>query len=92
MPGFKQLFQMRQMKNMNLDDIFGNMPGGGGPGMPPGDQGAALQQALQAQGLPKGFTPPGMSSGTGKARVVSKSARNKAKSKRKAARKARKRR
>jgi signal recognition particle subunit SRP54 len=61
LPGFKQLAQMRNLRNMNMDDVFGQMKGMpkmpgmggmGGMGMP-----AGLQEAM-AQ-LPRGFTPPG---------------------------------
>ncbi len=57
LPGFKQLNMMRQMKNMNMNDLFGAMGGGAGApgGMPtmPGMGGGAAPQ------LPPGITPPG---------------------------------
>jgi signal recognition particle subunit SRP54 len=49
LPGFKQLSQLSQMKNMNLDDLFGG-PMGGQPGAP----------ALAGGGMPQ---IPGMPTG-----------------------------
>jgi signal recognition particle subunit SRP54 len=63
LPGFKQLSQMRNLRNMNMDDVFGKMPG-----MPKGGMGAmgglpaGIPPELASQ-LPPGFTLPGMGGG-----------------------------
>ena len=88
-PGFKQLGQLKQMKDMNLDQLFGDMGG-------MGDLGAAgppdLSQMLANSGVPRGFTPPGRSgSAAPKSTRQSNKDRNKRKAKRKQQRKARRR-
>jgi signal recognition particle subunit SRP54 len=50
LPGFKQLAQMRNLRNMNMNDVFGNMPG-----MPKG-----MNIADLASQIPPGMMPPGM--------------------------------
>lgn len=86
LPGFKQLAQLRQMKNMNLEEIFGGLDGG---------DGAA---AAAAMGLPGGL-PPGLGGRGSKPKKVAdpnaptvqreRPKSQKAKNKRKAARRAR---
>jgi signal recognition particle subunit SRP54 len=49
LPGFRQLAQLRQMKGMDLTDIFG-APGGNGGAMP-------MMEPPRPAGLPKGYTP-----------------------------------
>lgn len=64
-PGLKTVNTYRQLKNMDLNDVFGSIlqqatgPGGMGgmPGMP-GMPGMGGGMALPP-GLPKGYTPPG---------------------------------
>ncbi len=97
LPGFKQLFQLRQMKNMNLDQIFGSVPAGGYPGVPGfgalpdgPSRPQSIQDALLQAGVPRGFTPPGMSAQANRPRPPADD-KNKRKAKRKAARKSRKR-
>jgi signal recognition particle subunit SRP54 len=51
LPGFKQLSQMRNMRNMNMDDIFGKMGLPKGGGIPP-ELAGALPPGMQ---LPPGF-------------------------------------
>ena len=87
-PGFKQLSQMNQLKNMNMGDLFGAMqgqPGGGMPGLPgmgaPADPSAAL---------PRGFNPPGVRMQSDSKATKAKIDREKAKRRRRKARKARK--
>ena len=88
-PGFKQLAQLRQMKDMNLDQLFGPLEGGGLPG---GGGAPDMAQMLAQSGVPKGFTPPGMSSPTpARSAKPSSKNRNKRKAKRRQQRKSRKR-
>jgi signal recognition particle subunit SRP54 len=49
LPGFRQLAQLRQMKGMDIADIFG-APGGNGGAMP-------KMEPPRPAGLPKGYTP-----------------------------------
>jgi signal recognition particle subunit SRP54 len=51
LPGFRQLAQLRQMKGMDLSEIFGGPKGNGGamPAMP--------MEAPRPAGLPRGYTP-----------------------------------
>ena len=50
LPGFRQLAQLRQMKGMDLGELFGQKGGAGPmPGMP--------LEAPRPAGLPKGYTP-----------------------------------
>jgi signal recognition particle subunit SRP54 len=84
-PGFKQLAQMRQLKDMNLDDIFGAFPGDGAPGQNPGAPGSL-------PGLPRGYTPPGSKPPSpSRKKPKSAKARNRRKAKRKQRRKSRRR-
>lgn len=84
-PGLRQFDQFRQLRSMDLNDVFGSimeqatsMPGG--PGMMPGMQ--------LPPGLPRGYTPPGYKGPTLGGRGPKD--RDKARKKRKLARKARK--
>ena len=80
-PGLKQIDTFRQLKNMDLNDIFGSMvEQATAPQLQP-------QQMVLPKGLPRGYTPPGVRSpvGPGKSTKDAKS-----KKKRKLARKARK--
>jgi len=85
-PGFKQLNAMRQMKDMDLGDMLGDLMGGGG-----GDAGPGGLPGMGGGNLPPGYTPPGGGS-HGSSGTRSKSmSRSKRKRKRRAARKARRR-
>ena len=86
-PGFKQLGQLKQMKGMNLEEIFGGDPGAAMPGAGTPSLGDMLAQS----GVPKGFTPPGMPSRGPKQSRPSNKSRNKRKAKRRDQRKARRR-
>ena len=85
-PGFKQLNALRQMKDMDLSSLFGDLMGGGGEG--------AMGGGLPGFGnvnLPPGYTPPGgHMNPSGKATKSKSMSRSKRKRKRSAARKARK--
>ena len=48
LPGFRQIAQLRQMKGMDMSDIFGQ-PGAG--------EGPAQLEAPRPPGLPRGYTP-----------------------------------
>jgi len=50
LPGFRQMAQLRQMKGMDLSELFG--PGGGNGALPGGPS------AQRLPGLPAGYTPP----------------------------------
>ena len=86
-PGFKQLGQLKQMKGMNLEEIFGDpqaaLAGAGGP--------QSIADVLAQSGVPKGFTPPGMVAKGPKQTRASNKDRNKRKSKRRNQRKSRRR-
>ncbi len=85
-PGLKHVDAYRQMKNMDLNEIFGSiMQQAAMPGMP-GMPGMG-QQPMLPPGLPRGYTPPGF-----KGQMVRQSPveKDKTKKKRKLARKARK--
>lgn len=86
-PGFKQLNSMRQLKDMDIGSLLGDLMGGGGDAAAGG---GGLPGMGGAQ-LPPGYTPPGgrmMPSSKG---TKSKSmSRSKKKRKRRASRKARK--
>lgn len=63
LPGFKQLNQLRQLKDMDIgslfQDLMGGLPGmGGGPGRAPGG-GLAGLPGFNGLNLPPGYTPPG---------------------------------
>jgi signal recognition particle subunit SRP54 len=69
-PGFKQFSQMKKLAGMDLGSVFpGGDPaaaaamasaGGGLPGLPAGlGAGPGMMPAVQAPGMPKGFTMPG---------------------------------
>ncbi len=59
LPGFKQLSQMRAMKNMDMGGLMQAM-GGGMPGGMGQDPFAALGMGPQQGQLPKGFSQPGV--------------------------------
>jgi signal recognition particle subunit SRP54 len=91
LPGFKQLNQMRQLKDMDIGALFGDLMGAQGGG--PGGMGGGLM-GMPGMGdfqLPPGYTPPGgkmTRSGSGtKSKSIS---RSKKKRKRRMAKKARK--
>ncbi len=93
LPGFKQLNQLRQLKDMDIGALFGDMMGAqGGPGAGKGPGGSlAGLPGFGGLNLPPGYTPPGQrmqstSSGT-KSKSASSSDR---KRKRHLAKKARK--
>ena len=94
LPGFKQLAQMRNIRNMSMDDVFGGMKGrpkmpggmggmGGMAGMPP-----ELASAMQA--MPRGFTPPGFAAPRGSGARPNQPSQKDKKAKRKAQKQARK--
>ncbi len=85
-PGFDKLNMMRQMKDMDVGSLFGELMGGGDGA--PGGMGGGLPGMGGAQ-LPPGYTPPGgfMNRGAGsKSKSMSRSQK---KRKRKVSRKAR---
>lgn len=93
LPGFKQLNMMRQMKDMDIGSLFGDLMGSQGSGQAGGPGGGlAGLPGMGGLNLPPGYTPPGMrSSGSGRSGTKSKSmSRSKRKTKRKMAKKARK--
>lgn len=86
-PGFRGLNSMRQMKNMDIGSLLGDLMGGaqGGQGMGGGLPG------FGGLNLPPGYTPPGGKMTTSSKATKSRSAsRSDKKRKRKAAQKARK--
>ncbi len=88
-PGFKQLNQMRQMKDMDLSALLGDLMGGGGPGAAGGQMGGL--PGFGNVNLPPGYTPPGgHMNPSGKGTKSKSMSRSKRKRKRSAARKARK--
>ena len=97
LPGFKQLNTMRQLKDMDIGALFGDMMGAQGGGAAPGGQGGPGGGLMGMPGfgglnLPPGYTPPGQrmqSQGNGGTKSKSMS-RSKRKRKRKMAKKARK--
>ena len=66
LPGLKQFAQLRQMKGMDLSDVFG----GDAKAMQSQMMQAQMQQQMQAMGLPKGYTPPMGSAQMAKARAA----------------------
>lgn len=92
LPGFKQLNTMRQLKDMDIGALFGDMMGAqGAPGM--GGPGGGLMglPGFDGLNLPPGYTPPGQRMAGSRAGTKSKSlSRTKKKRKRKMAKKARK--
>ena len=95
LPGFKQLNMMRQMKDMDIGALFGDMMNSpGAPGASPGPGGGLMGlPGFEGLNLPPGYTPPGarmqgggLSRGT-KSRSMT---HTKKKRKRKMAKKARK--
>lgn len=57
-PGFKQLNQLRGMKNMDMSALMGDLMGGGGGHAGPGG-GMAGFPGMGGVNLPPGYTPPG---------------------------------
>jgi signal recognition particle subunit SRP54 len=53
-PGFDKLNSLRQMKDMDLGEVFGDMMGGGG-----GGEGGGPMPGMGDVDLPPGYTPPG---------------------------------
>ena len=96
LPGFKQLNTLRQMKEMDIGALFGDMMGAGGPGGMPGAGGGpggglANLPGFGGLNLPPGYTPPGQRMPTSNSGTKSKSmSRSKKKRKRKMAKTARK--
>lgn len=87
-PGFKQLNAMRQMKDMDLSSLFGDLMGGGAGG---GQSPMSGMPGFGNMNLPPGYTPPGGHMNPSARGTKSKSmSRSKRKRKRTAARKARK--
>jgi signal recognition particle subunit SRP54 len=96
LPGFKQLNTMRQLKDMDIGALFGDMmgaQGGGAPGGPGGPGGGLMgMPGFGGLNLPPGYTPPGQRmkpQGNGGTKSKSMS-RSKRKRKSKMAKKARK--
>lgn len=92
LPGFKQLNQLRQLKDMDISTLFNDLMGAQGSGRPMGPGGGiAGLPGMGGLSLPPGYTPPGhrmvsTSSGT-KSKSASRSER---KQKRRLVKKARK--
>jgi hypothetical protein len=88
-PGFKQLSQLRSMKNLDMNQMLGAMGGGAGGEANPfaGFPGMGDDASRQ---LPKGFNRPGVRATTDKQATKAKIDREKAKRKRKSARSQRK--
>jgi signal recognition particle subunit SRP54 len=90
LPGFRQLNQMRQMKDMDIGALFGDLMGAKGTGKAQGPGGGLM--GLPGFGglqLPPGYTPPGhrmISQATSKPKAADKGDK---KRKRKLAKKAR---
>jgi signal recognition particle subunit SRP54 len=55
-PGFKQLNTMRQMKDMDIGSLMGDLLGGGGEG--DGQQQGGGLPGMGGMNLPPGYTPP----------------------------------
>ncbi|MFT4702401.1 MAG: signal recognition particle subunit SRP54 [Bradymonadia bacterium] len=99
LPGFKQMNQLRQMKNMDMGSMLGDMAGGLGPGgggqMPPGMAdmfGGGMMPGMGQPQMPKGFGKPGERQMTDKASTKAAIDREKERRKRQKARKSRKKR
>lgn len=105
LPGFKQLSQLRQMKGMGMQDMFGDITGSirgmaqgrpatALPGMPQGMNMPATPGAMggmMPQGFPAGMQlPPGFGQAPNVQRRVDNKLKEKARAKRKAEKKARK--
>ena len=97
LPGFKQLNQMRQLKDMDIGALFGEMMGGDGPmpGAQAGGQGASGGltglPGFPGFNLPPGYTPPGQRQASSTKATKSKStSKSKRKRKSRMAKKARK--
>jgi len=87
LPGFKQLNAMRQMKDMDIGSLLGDLMGGGGADM----GGGGGLPGMGGANLPPGYTPPGGHMQRSNKGTKSKSmSRSKKKRKRRASRKARK--
>ncbi len=83
-PGFKQLNQLRSMKDMDMSSILGDLMGGGAGGPGGGIPG------LGGPNLPPGYTPPGgQMQGSSKGTKSKSMSRSKKKRKRRSVRKAR---
>ncbi len=81
-PGLKQLDAMRQMKNMDMNDLFGSMLGSA---LEPDPSEMASMMPPMPRGMPKGYTPPGF-----RGQMPKRSSSATSKKKRKLARNARK--
>lgn len=99
LPGFKQLNQMRMLKDMDIGALFGDLMGAGGPGAPgaggPGANnpfgGMAGMPGFPGFSLPPGYTPPGQRKEASEKATKSKSiSHTEKKRKRRMAKKARK--
>jgi signal recognition particle subunit SRP54 len=59
LPGFRQIAQLQQMKGMNIQEMFGDMFGGGLPGgMVPKAGGQGSHAAAMAKARLMGYAPP----------------------------------
>ncbi len=60
LPGFRQIAQMQQMRGMNLEEMFGDMFGGGGlpGGLVPRAGGQGSHAAAMAKARLMGYAPP----------------------------------
>ncbi len=81
-PGFKQLNSLRQMKDMDIGSLLGDLMGGGG-----GAPGGGGLPGFGNLNLPPGYTPPGGQMAGTRSKSMNRSKR---KRKRQAAKKARK--
>ena len=93
LPGFKQLNQLRQLKDMDIGALFGDLMGaqGGGQGTHQGPGGGLMNlPGFGGLNLPPGYTPPGQrAEGSYKATKSKSMSKTKKKRQRKMAKKAR---
>ncbi|MEM1348888.1 MAG: signal recognition particle protein, partial [Myxococcota bacterium] len=91
-PGFKQLNTMRQMKDMDIGALFGDLMGAQGGGALGGPGGGMMGlPGMSAPGLPPGYTMPGQrQASTGKGTKSKSTSRAQRKKRKSMARKARK--
>ncbi len=89
LPGFKQLSQLRQMKDLDMGEVFSGMQGAGDGGNPFDGMGLGAFGQPQAPALPKGFSQPGVRMTSDKSATKARIDREKTKRKRRKARNAR---